>query len=257
MSINPFNTGSYAKAWNYTNESKEGYSTNIIGTVLAIQEVQKTVFGSNPPQGEFWPDGNPKMNIRLVLCTDEGEAKTFTFSPAGREARAGRKRSVHIDLFALTGNTDMKNLIGKTIGITTRPGTYGSGNPRPFEVQLIENMGPFEPTTPLSETYQVERVLADNAAHGGKVSMPQPVYPNGYGTAPQMQAPMQQYQQPQQFAQPMQQMPQYQQPQQPMQQQYQQPQQMVYPQGMDPNVAAAMQAIGAQNMQPYDEGIPF
>ena len=294
MSLNPGGAGNYS--WNYSNPNREGYSTQLVGTVIAIQEVQKRGYTMNgqPGQPEFWPDGNPKMNIRLALATETGEIKTFTFQPAGKEARAGRKRSVHMDLFALTGNTDMMNLIGKTIAITTQEGHYGQGNPRPWSVQLID-AGPFQLQGPMPAEFKVEKVLANDAASGGQVTPPQPVQPRPYvgqGYAPQQ--PMQQ-----QYAQPIQppygyphapypqqqptQRPMYQQPapqpmyQQPQPQpQYQQSAMQPQPeqQAMDPNIMAAMasQAFGgpvtvdvipAQPTNPvgsgevYDEDMPF
>ena len=273
MSLNPGGASNYS--WNYSNPNKEGYSTQLVGTVIAIQEVQKRSYTMNgqPGQPEFWPDGNPKMNIRLALATETGEIKTFTFQPAGKEARAGRKRSVHMDLFALTGNTDMKKLIGQTIIIATQEGRYGQNNPRPWKVDLVA-AGPFSPAGPVPAELKVDRVLANSAAAGGQVTPPQQVQqPNLYGQGYQQQLMPQQYQQPmqqqatyapqQQYARPAynvpQQSPMYQpsmyaqpapvpQHQQPQQQVYQQP--AVQPQSeqqvMDPSIMAAMasQAFG-------------
>lgn len=243
MSLNPAGMKK-SYAWNYSNNQKEGYSEELIGTVAALQEVQASTFNPNGPgMPAFWDDGKPKMNIRIWLIDATGEYKFLTFSPASRAAREGKKRSLHIDLFALTGNTDMRNLIGKTIKIATQPGTYGSGNPRPWSCELME-AGPFTATEELPAEARAEKVLANASAHGGQTvapQMPQPQYPQGYGMAPQMQMPQQQmYQQPQ--PQPM----------------YQQPMsQQQYPQGMDPNVASAMQNMGATNVSVYDENLPF
>lgn len=290
MSINPFSANNYG--WNYSKPDKDGYSTQLVGTVLAIQEVQKMGFTMNGQPGapQFWPDGNPMMNIRLALATQDGSLKTFVFQPAGRDARAGKKRSVHMDLFHLTGDTDMMNLIGKTICIQTQEGHYGQGNPRPWFVSLVEDMGPFSLAVPLPAEFKAPQVLANAAASGGQVSapqyhQPQPQYQQqyqqpqqAYQPAPQPQyqpQPMQQAYQPQpqpQYQQPMQQ-PQYQPASQPAYQQPMQPQ----PQQqavMDPNIMAAMasQAFGgpvtvSAVQQPqadpvgggevYDEEMPF
>lgn len=252
MSLNPGGASNYS--WNYSKPDKPGFSTQLVGTVFAIQEVQKMGFTTTGQPGapEFWPDGNPKMNIRLALATEQGELKTFTFQPAGKAARMGQKKSVHMDLFHLTGDTDMMNLIGKTICISTQEGRYGQGNPRPWFVQLVD-AGPFKPSQPLPPEFKLPQVLANSAVSGGQVQAPQP---------PQQQyRPVQQYQQPQQ-----QRMPQYPQPQYqpPMQQpQYLQPmQQPMYPQAMDPQIAQAMasQAFGGpvtveqvQPQQPADQ----
>ena len=277
MSINPFSANNYG--WNYSKPDKDGYSTQLVGTVLAIQEVQKMGFTMNGQPGapQFWPDGNPMMNIRLALATQDGSLKTFVFQPAGRDARAGKKRSVHMDLFHLTGDTDMMNLVGKTICIQTQEGHYGQGNPRPWFVSLVEDMGPFSLAMPLPAEFKAPQVLANAAASGGQVSAPQPAYQQqAYQPQPRMQyqpQPMQQAYQPQpQYQQPMQQ-PQYQPVPQPA---YQQPMQQQAPQqpAMDPAIMAAMasQAFGGpvtvsavQQPQPdpvgggeaYDDEMPF
>lgn len=207
-----FNPQVESAYWNYSNSSKEGYSTSLIGTVLAMQFVQKTTFNPNGPgQPEFWNNGDPKMNIRLALATKEGQLKLFEFAPASKAAREGKKLSVHIELFRLTNNTDMKNLIGKTIGIYTEEGQYGLGNPRPWSVDLVEE-GPYELNAPLPDEFKVERVLTDTAVSGGQVQTPQQQVV--YQQPQPVQQPAQQvvYQQPQPVQQPAQQVV-YQQPQ--------------------------------------------
>jgi len=279
MSLNP---GGNNYGWNYSKPDKPGYSTQLVGTVLAIQEVQKRGYTMNgqPGMPQFWPDGNPMMNIRISLATPEGELKQFTFQPAGKAARMGQKKSVHMDLFALTGNTDMMNLIGKTICIQTQEGRYGQGNPRPWFVSLVEG-GPFELNMPLPADCQVPQVLADSAVSGGQINAPQqqPAYQQQYQPQqPVYQQPMQQqaYQpqpayQPQQpaYQQPQMQHPAYQQPQmqqpayqhqQPMCQQ--QPMQQGYPAGMDPAIAQAMatkafgDGVQVSTEQPMQQGDP-
>lgn len=240
MSLNPGGASNYS--WNYSKPDKPGYSTQLVGTVLAIQEVQKMKFtiGGQPGGPDFWPDGNPKMNIRIALATEQGELKTFTFQPAGRQARMGQKKSVHMDLFHLTGDTDMMNLIGKTLCISTQEGHYGQGNPRPWFVQLVD-AGPFQLSQPLPPEFKLPQVLANSAVSGGQVQAPQAPQP-AYPQPVQYQPRQQQYQQPApQYVQPVQ----YQQ--QPMAQAYQPVQQAPqYPQGMDPQIAQAMasQAFG-------------
>lgn len=252
MSINPGTARSYS--WNYSNPSKDGYSTMLVGTVKNIQEVQGREYnpgGTQPGRPQFWPDGKPKMNIRLILVDDNNELKTFTFTPAGRAAREGKKPSIHMDLWRISGG-NMNNLIGKTIFIKTQEGRYGQGNPRPWEVGFAdEGYGPFDTSEPMPEEFMVPRVLCDEAVHGGQVQQPAP--------RPQ-QAPM--YQQPQQ--------PMY--SPQPQPSVYQQPPMPAYPQQpampqMNPQIAQQMvsQAFGApvQMTQqpgydmPYDPDMPF
>lgn len=263
MSINPGGGANYN--WNYSKPDKPDYSTTLVGTVIAIQEVQKMGYTTNgqPGQPEFWPDGNPKMNIRLALVTDMGDIKTFTFQPASKAARMGQKRSVHMDLFHLTGDTDMMALIGKTIAISTQEGRYGQGNPRPWTVQLVE-AGPYKLAGPMPAEFKAPQVLANNAVSGGQMNVPQ------QRQQPYQPVPQQQYQQPQYGYAPQQ--PAYQPQPQP---QYAQPvyQPQLQP-TMDPTIMAAMasQAFGApvtaeviqQPMsdpvgggQVYDEDMPF
>jgi hypothetical protein len=256
--------GSGNYGWNYSKPDKPGYSDNLIGTVVAIQEVQKMGFTMNGQPGapEFWPDGNPKMNIRLAVATAEGELKTFTFQPAGKAARMGQKPSVHMDLWHLTGDTDMMNLIGQTICIQTVEGHYGQGNPRPWHVSIMpEGYGPYELSTPLPAEFKAPQVLANAATSGGQVMsqqqpMQQPMPQQQWGQQPQQQwrPPVQQQPMPQQqWGQPQMQMPQWQQPpvqqqpqwqQPPMMQQQAQPAQQQYPNEMNRVIADAMQVFG-------------
>ena len=248
MPINP--GGANNHGWNYSKPDKPDYSTQLVGTVVAIQEVQKMGFTTTGQPGapEFWPDGNPKMNIRIAVATMEGELKTFTFQPASKMARMGQKKSVHMDLFALTGNTDMMNLIGKTICIQTQEGHYGQGNPRPWFVSLVD-AGPFQLAAPLPSEFKVPRVLANSAVSGGQVTLPQQAYPYP-ATPPQPVVQPQPMRQPQ--YQPAPQPMQYQQPMPQPQPMYQQPapqpvQYQPQPEAMDPSIMAAMasQAFGA------------
>lgn len=275
MSLNP--TGAVNYNWNYSNSQKDGYSTTLTGTVLAIQEIQKRAFTQNGQPGapEFWSNGDPKMNIRIALATPEGQLKTFTFQPAGRKQRESGT-GIHMALFGLTGNTDMTNLIGKTIQIQTQEpanGTrYGAGNPRPFSVTEVQD-GPYKLMQgELPAEFKVARVLLNDAASGGQ-TMPQqtqqaapPIMNNGMYAAPGM-TPQQIVSQnttpyiPQQ-AQPI--STPIMQPQPVMQQQPAGMVQPMIPAGMDPQLAAAMANVGAVNIQPvndgaaaYDDSIPF
>lgn len=250
--------------WNYSNPNKEGYSTELIGTVLAIQEVQAREYTRNGQPGApaFWPEGRPKMNIRIVMACPMNngtiDLKTFTFQKAGKEAREGHKKSIHMDLFDLTGKTGMSNLIGKTIILRTQEGNWGNGNPRPFDCELSE-AGPYNLPFDLPPEFKMEQVLCNEAAHGGQTVAPQ-MQQNAYQQMYNMQAnavqqPMQSqpFMQQQAMAAPVMQM-------QPTQMHPIQMVQPTTPQGMDPNVAAAMQQLNATNVQPvtpYDDQIPF
>lgn len=271
MSLNP--TGG-SNNWNFSNAQKDGYSEQLIGTCVAIQEVQARNYNpgqSNPGAPKFWPDGNPVMNIRMAFALSDGSMKSFTFGKAGKKQRSGEKPSVHMQMYALTGNTDMGKLVGKTMQITTWPAnpttgqTWGQGNPRLFDIQEIQ-AGPFMLSAPLPAEFNVPELLANTAASGGQPAAPAPAavstpaVPVNVPTAQPMAQPMTQVQ-PAVQAQPVTQ-------QQPVVQaatvQNTVPAQTAAaPAGMDPVVAAAMQVAGATNIQPvaeegvYTDEIPF
>lgn len=275
MSLNPGGNGS---AWNNSKPDKEGYSLELTGTVVSLQEVQARTYnpGSNQPGApRFWPDGNPVMNIRMGLATMDGELKTVTFAEAGKAQRLGQKPSLHMQLYALT-NGSMMDLIGKTIHLWTWPvnpntnAQWGTGNPRLFGVEEIPDVK-YALAGPLAPEYTVPKLLCNDGAQGGQPIAPspqmiqQPQVPpmQGQFYAPPTMQP--QYQQPApQYQQPMPQ-PQYQPAPVPAMQTMP-PQSAPMPQGMDPAVAAAMQSINAVNVQPvafdptggiYDDDIPF
>ena len=182
MSLNPFGNTSYN--WNYSKPDREGYSPMLVGTVYNLQEVQKMTYTTNgqPGQPEFWDapyNKQPKMNIRLILIDPQGQIKTFTFQPAGKMQRAGKKPSVHMDLWNLAGGQghSITELKGKTIGISTEEGHYGQGHPRPWKVGLVED-GPYEPAIPVPAEFDAPTVLANTAVSGGQfVSNQQPPMP--------------------------------------------------------------------------------
>lgn len=288
MSLNPGGMG--GSSWNFSNQNREGFSLEIYGTVVSLQEVQARMYNPNsnqPGAPRTWPDGNPVMNIRMGLATPDGSLKTVTFSKAGKKQASGEKPSLHMQLFNLT-NRNMMELIGKTLHLWTWPANpqtgqaWGQGNPRLFGVEEIEGTK-YELSGPLPPEYLVPELLCNDGAHGGAPSpqmIQQPQVPPMQGNfyAPPVAQPMQQpypftQQQPAQYQPhgmqpPMQQQPA---PQQFMPQamapqgmgapapmsvtQAMPPQQAgaPMPQGMDPAVAQAMQAVGAVNVQPVGD----
>ena len=288
MSLNP---GGMSYGWNHTNRENPEFSLELVGTVVAIQEKQHMNWNNSggPRTPAFWDNGDPKMDIRIAFATPEGRLKTFQFGKASRK-QAQNPKNTHVMLANLGGGR-MENLIGKTLHIMTwevNPETgqaWGLGNPRLFTAGIVPDVT-YELADPLPDEFKVPRLLADSGASGGQPAAPQ-MHGNFYAAprAQQYAQPPQQYVQPQQQYAPQQYqqpMPQYgyqQPPQQMMPQQYQQPMPQYQPQpqqapamqqmppqavpqsapmpsGMDPMVAQAMQAVGATNVQPYDD-IPF
>lgn len=259
MSLNPV---AQFSAWNFSNSTKDNYTAPdangnqvFVGTCIAIQEVQARDYSTTPGKlgkPRTWDNGDPVLNIRMSFADPNGNIVTFTFPEAGREQKLGKKPSVHMTMYGISGN-NMLNLIGKTLQITTWPvnpatqQAWQRGNPRLFDVQELTNVGPFTANSPIPEELTVDVLLCNDGASGGQPVQQQPV---------QVQ-PIQpiQYQQPQ--AQPMQttgmnQMANVATAAQPVTQV--QPQ---TPAGMDPQIAAQMQAMGATNVQPVADADPY
>jgi len=287
MSLNPGGMNSFN--WNYSNQQKDGFSLELYGTIVSLQEVQAREYNPNsnqPGRPAFWPDGNPKMNIRVGFATPDGTLKSLVFQKAGKKQVAGEKPSVHMQLFNLTSG-NMMDLIGKTVHMWTWPANpntgqaWGQGNPRLFGVEEVEGGVTYQLSGSLPEEFKVPELYANDAVSGGQpvqpvamapqqIQQPQvpPMQGNFYAapTAQPMQQPMMQPVMQQPMQQPMQQQPM---PQPMMQQQPQptmqaMPPQQAMPVGMDPAIAAAMQSVGATNVQQvqdpyavYDDDIPF
>ena len=286
MSLNPGGAANFG--WNYSKQDRDGFSLELYGTIVALQEVQAREFnmGSNQPgRPRFWPDGNPVMNIRVGLATPDGSLKSITFQKAGKKQISGEKPSLHMQLYRLT-NGNMMELMGKTIHIWTWPANpntnqpWGQGNPRLFGVEEVPDAH-YELTGMLPDEFKVAELYCNDAVQGGQPTAPAPQQMQ-VPQVPQMQgqfyaAPTVMQQQPQYMGYqsgPMTAQPMMQQPMQPVMQQQQMPAtqtmppqqaQPAQPQGMDPAVAAAMQAVGAINVQEvtdttggvYEQDIPF
>lgn len=262
MSLNPAGTANYS--WNYTDPQRAGYSLEMYGTVVALQEVQHRDYITKQPT--YWPDGNPIMDIRVAFAAPDGSLKTIQFQKAGKKQASGEKPSLHMQLFNLT-NSNMYDLIGKTVHIWTWPNNpnnsqeWGRGNPRLFGVEEVKDTT-YSLATALPEEYKIPELYANDAVSGGQPIQQAPQMAGQFYAAPQaapvQQVPMQQpvpqavpMQQPVPQAIPVQQVPQpmpvtpsitvppQQVPMQPAPQ----------PVGMDPAVAQAMQAVGAGNIQ--------
>lgn len=204
MSLNPGGTANYS--WNFSNPDRDGYSTEITGTIVSLQEVQAREYNPNtnqPGRPRFWPDGNPVMNIRVGLALPNGMLKSITMMKAGKKQVSREKPSLHMDLYCLT-NGNMMDLIGKTVHIVTWPehpgenpllGYYtdnqgqvwaypwntdnlkdrpwGQGNPRLYGVELVEGVK-YELAMSLPDDYKVPELFADSSVQGGQPVPPAP-----------------------------------------------------------------------------------
>lgn len=201
MSLNPAGA-SYG--WNFTKPENPGYSEQLIGTVVSMQEIQAREYKMNGGVGKpkFWDDGNPVMNIRIGFALPDGEFKTLTFAKAGKKQVAGEKPSLHVQLWDLVNRGNFENLKGHTVQITTWPANpttgqaWGQGNPRLFDVQEVPGVT-YQLTGQIPSECLVPELLADDGAAGGQ-AQPQapapsqvqtPTVPTNVQTASAYQAP--------------------------------------------------------------------
>lgn len=113
-------------AWNYSSPEKPNFCESICGTVVGIDNPQAYDFQTRKPR--VWDDGSPVRNIRLFIKpkgTDDEVSITFKPKSALYDAIGACVDSV-------------ADLIGHEVTFTTKSGTYGFGNPRPWTVEVGE-----------------------------------------------------------------------------------------------------------------------
>lgn len=167
------------------------------------------------------------------MVQPDGSFISFQAPKASKAQLNHEKPSLHVQLLDLC--TNGKPLEGRTIQVTTWPTNpntgqpWGLGNPRLFSVQELEGVGPYQAAAPIPADFLVDTLLMDDGAHGGQPAQQMPAM---------QQQPM--------VAQVAQQNPTA-----PRSVPAASPAVTAQvPAGMDPVVAAAMQNLGATNIQP-------
>lgn len=113
-------------SWNYSDPEKSNFCESICGTVVGIDNPQAYDFQTRKPR--VWDDGSPVRNIRVFIKpagTDDEVSITFKPKSALYDAIGACVDSV-------------ADLIGHKVTFTTKSGTYGFGNPRPWTVEVGE-----------------------------------------------------------------------------------------------------------------------
>lgn len=110
-------------AWNYCDPGKPGYSEELKGVIVGMDNPQAYQYQTGKKQ--YWDNGAPKRNIRLFVATDGGE-KSITFAP----------KSALFNAFALSGIDSFEDLIQHEVQIVTEEGKYWRDNPRPWSVRV-------------------------------------------------------------------------------------------------------------------------
>lgn len=118
--------------WNYSDNAKAGYSEMIEGTCIEISNPQALDFNTKQPA--FWPDGNPKRNLQVVLLAKTGQEISWTFSPKSAAANACL---ASLDPNNNREQVSLDELLGKFVRVQTQAGVYNARNPRPWWVTII------------------------------------------------------------------------------------------------------------------------
>lgn len=132
MSVFDLKGSSGGNNWNYSKPQEEGYMEMIEGTVVEISNPQSINFNTKQP--EVWPDGNPKLNLRLTIKGKSGRELNWTFAPRSMSAEACLAA---LDPQGTRPQVNIEELLGKFIRVQTQAGVYNSQNPRPWYVTLL------------------------------------------------------------------------------------------------------------------------
>ena len=104
-----------SNAWNYSDPDRAGYSTDLAGIVVGMDNPQQRDFQSGKPV--FWDDGSPRRNIRVFIDTADGE-KSVTFTPKSALYNAFAKALEALELDSLA------DAVSRTIRLATEEGAY-------------------------------------------------------------------------------------------------------------------------------------
>lgn len=124
--------GGSGNNWNYSDNTKQGYSEMIEGTCIEISNPQAKDFNTGAPA--FWPDGNPKRNLQVVLLTKAGQEISWTFSPKSAAANACL---ASLDPQGTREQVSLDEILGKFVRVQTQAGVYNARNPRPWWVTIL------------------------------------------------------------------------------------------------------------------------
>ena len=174
--------GVQGKFWNYSNQNKDEYMTELTGTLVKISISQDHEFG-HPETKKYWPDGNPVIMLRMHIMDPGGEEYLFDIKP---------KSSMWFeDIQPACPEGSLSNVLGQLIklsylGLVPVPGR--SVNRNKFQLQIL-GPGQFE-----SKGFDSTMPPTKAEARGMQPMQPQQPSPQQY-TAQRMVQPQQQAQQ--------------------------------------------------------------
>ena len=173
--------GVQGKFWNYSNQQRDGYMTELTGTLTKVSIAQAHEFG-HPEQKSYWPDGNPVILLRMHVTDPTGEEYLFDIKP--------KSTMWFEDIQPACPEGSLSNALGKLIkliymGQVQVPGR--SVNRNKFQMQIL---GPGQfPDEGFDATMPPTRTQAQGQAQAPVAPSPQQY------TAQQMMRPPQQAQQ--------------------------------------------------------------
>lgn len=135
MAQDIFSLNKGGSGWNYSDPDKPGYMPKVTGTVVEVNEVQSINYQTRKP--EWWDDGNPKLNIELVIQGQSGREVSFQFPPTQTNNAFNAVKNA---LKAVNPNANRITEIG---GMLIEVSTHGSRdeyhvrNPRPWNIQIL------------------------------------------------------------------------------------------------------------------------
>lgn len=242
--------------WNFSRPDQEGFTPVLEGTLVKVSFSQARNYDANQRKftsPAFWPDGNPKLMIRLHVADANGEVWIHEVQP--------KSHCLSEDWLPKSPNGSIEGFLGMMLRIEaeqevrTQDGRvipFGSGNRRRFNVTV---MGPGTVAPEGVDYESLERLQSKVQPQQQQQQPPQ-----------QQQQPPQQTPQgvsPQQFQQQVQpasygQVPQQQPMSRVMQQAYQAAAAAGYTAQQQPGYSAAAPApVAPQQPELYDNEIPF
>ena len=137
------------------NPQEMDYTETVTGDIVEIRQIQTK--NHKTKQYEFWPDGNPKLSVLLVIDSDQlGGEFPFVFVPKGFCADAVRAGMRAVDI----PDGTWANLQGKNVTIMTNNNNapYGQHCPRPWTFSVNgEASKPFRGCFPFEPPKQQQR----------------------------------------------------------------------------------------------------
>ena len=180
------------KFWNFSRQDQEGYMPVLDGTLTKVSFSQARNYDANQRKftgPAFWPDGNPKLMIRLHVTDLNGEVWLHEIQP--------KSHCLNEDWLPKSPSGSIEGFLGQHIRIEaeqevrTQDGRvipFGSGNRRHFFVSIVG------PGLVASEGVDYESLEKLSSARPQAAVAPQPQgyqpQPQGYQPQPQGYQPM-------------------------------------------------------------------